>query len=751
MLNKPNDADVIVIGGGLGGLTAGATLAKQGKRVLLLEQHYIPGGCATTFKRKDYVMEVGLHEMDGLDPGDAKNAIFEYLDLQNRVELVQIPELFRLKRGTSDIVQPHGEARSLEELSNRFPEDAAALGNFYKLMAGVRREVTKIPTQSWKVKLLYPLFPLLFSNVVKASRSTLGEYLDANFKSEELKIALQANLLYYHDDPHTMSLIYFSLAQMSYIAGGGHFVKGGSQKLSNTLADLIRENGGVVLLGKMVTGIDVERGRATSVRFRDTFNRAAPETVVQTHEVIANAAIPLVADMLPPSDQKLIHSQLDGMQPACSLLTIYIGFNTDLKKLGSEHYSLFISPENVETLGQVAENMRDDFDKRGFVFVDYGRIDSGLAPHGKSFGCICTTDYLSDWADLDDDAYSAKKEDVTRKLFARLEQHLPGITQHIEHYDVGTARTVKRYTMNPNGSPYGFAQIPSQSGLGRPKQRSHIKNLRFASAWSNPGGGFSGAIVSGFLAALDLAGGKLVPSEKKPDVSDIYLSSLEDSRRVRLLERRVVATDTIELVFEKPEFFDAAPGQYAVVAFDEPETPEIDLPHRSLSIVSHSTEDTLRFAMRRSDSWYKRYAETMTVGSPATIYGPTGDFLLPCDDRPIAFLVGGIGITPVIPMVRELQSRGFPVATALLYANRTKQAAAYHDELATIERANFQYSHFASFIDGHIDESKVRSVIAAPLDWQYYIVGTADFLASMRVVLATMGVSNEAITVDDFG
>jgi all-trans-retinol 13,14-reductase len=58
--------DTIIIGGGLGGLTAGATLAKFGKKVLLLEQHYIPGGCATTFKRRDYVMEVGLHELDGL-------------------------------------------------------------------------------------------------------------------------------------------------------------------------------------------------------------------------------------------------------------------------------------------------------------------------------------------------------------------------------------------------------------------------------------------------------------------------------------------------------------------------------------------------------------------------------------------------------------------------------------------------------------------------------------------------------------
>ena len=59
--------DIIIIGAGLGGLTAGAKLAKEGKKILLIEQHDRPGGCATTFKRKDLVFEVGLHEMDGLD------------------------------------------------------------------------------------------------------------------------------------------------------------------------------------------------------------------------------------------------------------------------------------------------------------------------------------------------------------------------------------------------------------------------------------------------------------------------------------------------------------------------------------------------------------------------------------------------------------------------------------------------------------------------------------------------------------
>ena len=84
--------DVIIIGAGLGGLTAGAKLAREGRSVLLLEQHDRPGGCATTFKRRDFTMEVGLHEMDGLHTADMKNRIFADLGVFDRVEFLQVPE-----------------------------------------------------------------------------------------------------------------------------------------------------------------------------------------------------------------------------------------------------------------------------------------------------------------------------------------------------------------------------------------------------------------------------------------------------------------------------------------------------------------------------------------------------------------------------------------------------------------------------------------------------------------------------------
>ena len=96
---------------------------------------------------------------------------------------------------------------------------------------------------------------------------------------------------------------------------------------------------------------------------------------------------------------------------------------------------------------------------------------------------------------------------VAQILIGRLEKLIPGIRQEIEYYEIGTAKTLQRYTLNPGGVIYGYAQLPKQSGmLYRLPNRSPVKNLYFASAWSNPGGGFTGAILGGWFCAHEILG-----------------------------------------------------------------------------------------------------------------------------------------------------------------------------------------------------------------------------------------------------
>ncbi|MBB6459336.1 FAD-dependent oxidoreductase [Flammeovirga kamogawensis] len=734
--------DTIIIGGGLGGLVAGATLAKKGNKVVLLEKHYIPGGCATTFKRKEFVMEVGLHEMDGLCEHDAKLDIFKFLEIDKHIDFIQVPELFRLKTTKTDFVHPHGITETMEALIDRFPKETEAITKFIALLEGVLSEIAAFPTDKWKQNLSKPFVPVLFPNIFKASRKTVGEWLDYLFTDEELKIILQANLVYYHDDPYTMSMIYFATAQAGYIKGGGHFIKGGSQKLSNYLVEVIESNGGQVLLGKSVTEIITDNGICKGVSYVDSFN-SSKKITLYGQSVIANAAIPLVKKLLPRGESDKLGKKVDKLKTACSLLSIYIGFKKEIKDIGNKHYSTFITGKNVNSIKDIHANCHGEWKDKNFVFVDYSQIDAGLAPKGKSFGAICSADYYIDWEHLSAEEYQAKKEEVAHTLFDRLEEHIPGIKAEIDYYEVGTAKTIQRFTSNPEGTPYGFAQTPEQAGMGRTPFTSPIKNLYFAGAWTFPGGGFTGAIISGFLCALKV--------DKKVKVKQSDLSLIDSGNTLELLRKIEIAKNTLELVYSRPKDFDYKVGQYAILELLNPKYSEIDIPHRALSLVSHPSENVLRFAMRYSDSSYKQSVKALEIGDKSRVFGPMGQFSVAPTSKGIVFLVAGIGITPILPILKELKITSPQKTIYLIYSNRFEDAAAYHLQLLENNNPNFNYVPVITSQEKRIDKALLKATIPVFTDFQYYLIGTRKFVKELSTTLTTLNVGKEDIKVDDFG
>ncbi len=471
--------DIIIIGSGLGGLTAGAKLSREGKKVLLIEQHDRPGGYATTFKRGDFILEVGLHEMHGPSPEDIKTRIFNDLEVFNNVEFIKLPEFYRFINDNYDVTIPHDPEVAAEKLSALFPQEINGIKAYFDQLI---RPKKKTPGDGEQDK-------------------SLGEFLDSIITNEDLKLILLGNLGYFHDDPYTLSLAYYSAAQGRYFIGGASFIKGGSQKLSDYLADYIRNHGGVVLLNHLVTGIKADDNKLTGVLYK---RKNDPRSVIfedSADEIIANTAIPNVADLLPGEYGRELKNEIKNQKTGASLLTIYLGFNTPLKQLGNYNYSTFIFDSSIKSPKDILTNNMDDFRSRSFTFVDYGQFDSGLSPAGKSVGAICCIDYLKDWEGLDRKDYLSKKEMVASVYIKRLGKLIPGIENAIEYYEVGTPLTLRRYTLNPGGSVYGFAQSPSRTFTDTSKLPG---NLHFASAWGRTGGGFSGAIYGGYLCAVNI-------------------------------------------------------------------------------------------------------------------------------------------------------------------------------------------------------------------------------------------------------
>jgi phytoene dehydrogenase-like protein len=473
--------DIIVIGGGLGGLTAGAKLAKEGKKVLLLEQHDRPGGCATTFRRKDFTLEVGLHEMDGLHPRDLKTKIFRDLGLFERVEFLPVPEFYRFIQGETSIVISHDPEEVKATLLNHFPGEKAGIDLYFESVLNARKIIGAKDSPPDK---------------------TVGEWLDEIISDETLKLVLLGNLGYFHDDPYSLSYYYYITAQGSYYNGRANYIKGGSQLLSDALVDIITENGGSVLLNTLAEAIVYNKDNTTSVRYCTKTRGAIGKEIAAADRLVVNTSVhQLVNKLLPEGSLPELVNDIEQLNIGASLLTVYYGFRKSLKSLGNKHYSLFVYDESVKSQADILKNNHSDFDTRSFTFVDYSQVDSALAPEGKSVGAVCCVDYLDDWSNLDKKEYAARKNKVADTFTRRLDNIIPGFAEAVEYVEVATSRTVQRYTMNPGGAVYGFAQNPSKSAGYLEKLPD---NIFLASAWGKFGGGFSGAIFSGYMTAFDI-------------------------------------------------------------------------------------------------------------------------------------------------------------------------------------------------------------------------------------------------------
>lgn len=470
--------DIIIVGGGLGGLTAGAKLSKEGKKVLLLEQHDRPGGCATSFARKDYTFEVGLHEMDGPHPRDLKVKIFRDLGITDKVSLLVVPEFYRFVNGRQDLVIPHDPLKAQELLIEKFPEDTQGIQTYFNYILNYKKLLADVPDRS------------------------IGEFLDEHIKNDELKLIFLGNLGYFHDDPYTLSLAYYLVAQGSYFGGAASFIMGGSQQLSNALMDVIVQWGGTVCLNSRCTEIVTDGERITGIKYERKLKGIIEQAEAYAKEIIVNASVPDLADKLLPSGyREALSDKIKGLKTGASLLTVYYGFNKPLKDIGNKNYSTFVFDPSVMAPKDIFQNNHDGFEKRSFTFVEYSQLDSGLCPKGKGIGAVCCIDYTSDWEGLSRQEYLKKKADVLDIITSRCDRLIPGFRDAIAYAEVGTSLTVKKYTLNPSGAVYGFARNP---GISTDYLSSLPDNIHIASAWGKFGGGFSGAIYSGYMTAMDI-------------------------------------------------------------------------------------------------------------------------------------------------------------------------------------------------------------------------------------------------------
>jgi phytoene dehydrogenase-like protein len=443
---------------------------------------------------------------------DPKGEIFEALDLYRDIELVPVGDFQEVRSPLigAPLVIPHGIDALGNRLTERFPQEAAAIRRFLKRVDAIQ-SATQVFMEKhdhlwWLAHgagLPFRLWPVL-----RDWRASVSEVLERYFgDNEAIKIALTANLIYWSDEPDRMWWLFYVLAQGAYFQGGGNYIKGGSQVLSDRLVDRIREGGGEALAGQ--TAVEVllgEQSQVAGVRYRPRAGGA--DSVVRTPVVFANASPHAVENMLPATARDRFMAPYRDRAISTSLISITLGLNRRPSELGVSAYSTMIIPAWMKRLSDFKKCAGLLADMPGgrlpvIGVCDYSRIDSGLIDGGLFPVSIAGADRLTNWEGLSDDDYHVRKDAWLDAVIGQLDAEWPGFADAVVQRECATARTMHEFLNTPGGAIYGFApNVPEHSLLSGPPRtpETPIKGLWLASAYAGFGG-FSGAMYSGGTAA----------------------------------------------------------------------------------------------------------------------------------------------------------------------------------------------------------------------------------------------------------
>jgi ferredoxin-NADP reductase len=223
---------------------------------------------------------------------------------------------------------------------------------------------------------------------------------------------------------------------------------------------------------------------------------------------------------------------------------------------------------------------------------------------------------------------------------------------------------------------------------------------------------------------------------------------------VTLARREIVARETVSVAFARPRGFTFKAGQAIDLALIDP--PEMDEKGtgRAFSIVSAPHEDELVIATRARNSAFKRVLKALPIGARLRLDGPFGSLTLHGNRaRTAVFLAGGIGITPFMSIIRQVQHEGLPQAIELVYSNRTPEDAAFLAELRQRTRGGgLRLTALMSDVPGgsRVEAKLLREVIARASQPVFYVAGPPGLVSGMRELLAALEVQDDDIKSEDF-
>ena len=486
----PGECDVVVVGGGAAGLTAGGLLARAGRSVVVVEAESRPGGYLRSIECDGYSFDRAVQLVMGCNPDGpfGPGLIWQVLDalgVAGRVDAVRVDPFYVARLPGFALQVPTGREAYIQAHARVVGAEERRIADLVDLCSRLFREFADWPVRPGPLG--WATAPFRFPRLVRDVRSTSEAVMRRYLRDPRLRALYGAlSLSYVGTPPSSASFLTWAVMMASYVEEGAFYWRGGFQRLADALAAGVCAQGGTLAVGRRVEEIVIEHGRACGVRLDDG-------RVIRARAVVAAIDSRQTFDRLldPALLPRRWRRRLDRTPLSPSFYTLYLGTNLDAAAVGAPFLSLLVPGWDLDEAGRCPQ---------GGIGSDLTvtiptLLDPSLAPQARHQVIIAGT-APPDEARVDHGAVAA---DYVR----RAEAVLPGLREHLA-YAVGANNGPSgpdRLPLHRFDAVYGWANTPSASGPFRLSPTTPIRGLVLAGQWTQPGFGVWTVVASGIQAS----------------------------------------------------------------------------------------------------------------------------------------------------------------------------------------------------------------------------------------------------------